>query len=953
MAGDPYRDVFIAEARELTAALEQDLVDLEGKSGDGELISRIFRAAHTMKSSAAMFGFPEIASLTHAMESVLDRVRDHVLAIDAAVVNTLLDALDCLRQMVNEATEGTSSDHSEALAPLCERLLQVAAGATFGPAAVSPPAGVEPKVTTYQIHLALNDDVFFQGTSPTLLLDELATLGHVIEVRCDTSRVPEICEIDPLKLYLSWDITLTSTAARTAVEEVFLFCRNDGDIHIAELTDGPPASPCPCTGSPAAKDGSAIPVAAVATGVQEGPASTAPRLVAAPVAGCVLDAAPRPVAPLAPATPPAAISPPVVATPHPAAAPPAAATPLTGALAEGAEATGLEAVAKLPADDLEILHDFYGESAESLAAVEEKILALEADPTDLETIHALFRTFHSMKGSAGFLQLEVLGKLAHETENMLDRARNGALLFDDNSIALLLTSIDLARGLNDNIGAFLEKGAIPADATLRHLRVGDHVAMIRRFLAGARPVVEPPKPIGKILVERGAVAPADVGEAVTEQLAGSPNTLGTILVDKGKVTPEKVGEALAEQRAQAVQPAVQKTISAIRVDTERLDAMMNSVGEIVIAQSHALKLATEMEGEHAERLQTALYEVERLSRNLQDVVMGVRMMPIGPTFKQFARFVRDSSRELGKEVNFVVTGEETELDKTVIEKIGDPLKHLIRNSLDHGLETPEERLAAGKSAKGTLELKAAHEGGSVIIEVIDDGHGIRRDKVLAKAIAKGLVAADQEVSDEQIRRLIFQPGFSTAEQVSALSGRGVGMDVVKRNVDELRGSVDIESEEGKGSVLRIRLPLTLAIIEGMVVSVSGQPYIVPVLAIVESIRPRPQDIQHVAGQGEVLFFRNEYLPLYRLYEWLGHEPRVTQPEKGIVLVVEDRAGRRALLADDLLGQQQVVIKNLEDNFTKLPGISGATILAEGNVALILDLLGLYDYRQAAAGGVVA
>lgn len=937
MAGDEYRDVFITEARDLTASLEVDLVDLEGSTGDAELINRIFRAAHTMKSSAAMFGFPQIASLTHAMESVLDRVREGLLAIDVQVVNTLLDSLDCLRRMVDEATEGADNDHSERLAPLCDRLQQVASGTVTtateavetvaASASTKTPVAAVLEMHTYCVHLALNDDIFFQGTNPMLLLDELATLGDVEEVRCDTSQLPEIGEIDPLKFYLAWDITLTTAAPQTDIEDVFLFCRNDGDIRIEEIPT-PAAGTASCNaGASAAKDGPADPVRSATERVQEEPASAAP------------PSPPPAVAPAAPAAP-----------------------PLTGALAEGVEANGLEAVAALAEDDIEILHDFHQESTESLADIEEKILALEEDPTDMETIHALFRTFHSMKGSAGFLELEVLGKLAHETENLLDRTRNGELLLDTDSIGLLLTSIDLARGLNDNIAAFLDKHAVPEASTLNHLPVGDHVAAIRRFLAGARPavaaepappVVEPANPIGKILVDKGAAAPADVGEAVADQLAGSAKTLGTILVDKGNVTSASVSEALAEQRGQHTQPAFNKAISAIRVDTERLDKMMNSVGEIVIAQSHALKLATEMEGEEAERLQTALYEVERLSRNLQDEVMGVRMMPIGPTFKQFARFVRDSSRELGKEVNFVITGEETELDKTVVEKIGDPLKHLIRNSLDHGLETPEERQAAGKPPKGTLELKAAHEGGSVVIEVIDDGHGIPRDKVLAKAISKGLVTADQELTDEQVYRLIFQAGFSTTEQVSSLSGRGVGMDVVKRNVDELRGSVEVESEEGKGSVLRIRLPLTLAIIEGMVVAVSGQPYIVPVLAIVESIRPRNSHIQHVSGQGEVLFFRDEYLPLYRLYEWLGHEPKVTNPEEGIVMVVEDSAGRRALLADDLLGQQQVVIKNLEDNFAKLPGISGATILAEGNVALILDILGLYTHRQAASTGVAA
>ncbi|MGD2063746.1 MAG: chemotaxis protein CheA, partial [Nitrospirota bacterium] len=562
------------------------------------------------------------------------------------------------------------------------------------------------------------------------------------------------------------------------------------------------------------------------------------------------------------------------------------------------------------------------------------------------------------KGSAGFLELSALGGLAHETENLLDKARNGELVLDSVSIGLLLHSIDLARGLNDNLALFLDAGNQVDTPNAHRLPVARQVSAIKEFLGNSPPEtapaavsgptpVAPPKHLGELLVEKGHAAPADVGDAIAEQLSGKEEALGRILVERGRVEPAQVNDALKEQHLQRRDTASQKTVSAIRVDTERLDTLMNLVGEIVIAQSQAMKISTGFDDEEGERLQASLYDVERLSRELQDQVMAVRMMPIGPTFKQFARFVRDTTRELGKQVNFVITGEDTELDKTVIEQIGDPLKHLIRNSLDHGLETADERRASGKPEKGTLELRAGHQGGSVVIEVIDDGRGISRARVLAKAVARGLVTEDQELPDNQVLRLIFHPGFSTAEQVSSLSGRGVGMDVVKRNVESLRGTVDVESEDGQGSVLRIRLPLTLAIIEGMVVSVSGQPYILPVLSIVESIRPRAQDIKQVSGQGEVLFFRNEYLSLYRLYDWLDHEPVVTDPTQGIVLVVEDGAGRRALMADDLLGQQQVVIKNLEDNFTKLEGISGATILADGNVALILDIVGLYYHRQVA------
>jgi len=940
---DSFRETFINEAQDLTESLELDLVELEEHRHDSELINRIFRAAHTMKSSAAMFGFSQIASLTHSMEGVLDRVRDGVLAIDAEIVSLLLDSLDVLRRMVNEATEGTESDHTTVLAPLCVRLQAVASGeeksSTASEAHTVEPVGEH----IYHIHIALHPSVFFQGTNPLLLLDELSTLGEMTDVRCDISRLPSLDGLDPVQLYLSWDLVLHSSRPREEIDDVFLFHWEDGDIRI----------------EPQSKDQS----------ITRGAEQTEP---------CTFVSGAHAETPVAPVKKPlhGDGGEDVDAHDAPSASSATAIERNATVLKDGEmashvelpEVSGLEGLDAVPDDDVEILRDFCSETSESLQEVEEKILALEAVPTDMEIIHALFRTFHSMKGSAGFLELTALGGLAHETENLLDKARNGDLLLESVSIGLLLHSIDLARGLNENLSLFLDHGCRPDTTHTQYLPVERQVRAIKQFLQSrsiaAKPAGPPtpvpapqlvtvPKQLGEILVEKGEAAPADIGDAIAEQLSGKDEPIGRILVNQGKVNANQVNDALQTQLLQKRDAAVNKTVSAIRVDTERLDTLMNLVGEIVIAQSQAMKLSTEFESEEGERLQTSLYEVDRLSRELQDQVMAVRMMPIGPTFKQFARFVRDTSRELGKHVDLVITGEDTELDKTVIEQIGDPLKHLIRNSLDHGLETAEQRVAAGKPAKGTLELRAGHQGGSVVIEVIDDGRGILRDKLLAKAIAKGLVPEDQELSDNQILRLIFHPGFSTAEQVSSLSGRGVGMDVVKRNVEALRGTVDVESVEGQGSVLRIRLPLTLAIIEGMVVSVSGQPYILPVLSIVESIRPRAQDIKQVSGQGEVLFFRDEYLPLYRLYDWLDHAPVVTDPTQGIVMVVEDNAGRRALMADDLLGQQQVVIKNLEDNFTKLEGISGATILAEGNVALILDIVGLYYHRQVAKKEKVA
>jgi two-component system chemotaxis sensor kinase CheA len=380
--------------------------------------------------------------------------------------------------------------------------------------------------------------------------------------------------------------------------------------------------------------------------------------------------------------------------------------------------------------------------------------------------------------------------------------------------------------------------------------------------------------------------------------------------------------------------------SSIRVSTEKIDELMNTVGELVITQSMLGQLGGKFDGPAADQLRSGLVQLERNMRELQESVMRVRMLPISFVFSRFPRMVRDLSQRLDKQIDLKLSGEQTELDKTVLEKIGDPLVHLVRNCVDHGIEMPAVRLAAGKTAVGTLHLDAYHRGGNISIEVSDDGGGLNKERILAKARSLGLVDEEVTPSDSEICDLIFAPGFSTAAHTTDISGRGVGMDVVRRNVKELGGSIEVRTEYGKGTRFVITLPLTLAIVDGQSVSVGGETYIVPLLTIIESLQLKPGAVNRVAGGGEVFWFRDAYVPVLRLHEVFGATPRAQHLHEGLIMVVEGEGRRVGLFVDELLGQQQVVIKSLETNFRRVEGVSGATILGDGSVALILDVPGV-------------
>jgi len=405
------------------------------------------------------------------------------------------------------------------------------------------------------------------------------------------------------------------------------------------------------------------------------------------------------------------------------------------------------------------------------------------------------------------------------------------------------------------------------------------------------------------------------------------------------------GEAAAPNRGEREKPAARSSEStSIRVAVEKVDQLINLVGELVITQSMLAQRSNELDPVNHGDLITSMGQLQRNARDLQESVMSIRMMPMEYVFSRFPRLVRDLATKLNKQIELTLMGSSTELDKSLIERIIDPLTHLVRNSLDHGIELPENRVAAGKSPVGNLILSAEHQGGNICIEVTDDGAGLNRERILAKAMSQGM-AVNENMTDEEVGMLIFAPGFSTAEQVTDVSGRGVGMDVVKRNIQEMGGHVEIKSKQGSGTTIRILLPLTLAILDGMSVKVAGEVFILPLNAVMESLQPREEDLHPLAGGERVLEVRGEYLPLVELWKVFDVDGAKTEATQGIVVILQSAGRRYALLVDQLIGQHQVVVKNLESNYRKVPGISAATILGDGSVALIVDVSALQGLNR--------
>jgi len=449
-------------------------------------------------------------------------------------------------------------------------------------------------------------------------------------------------------------------------------------------------------------------------------------------------------------------------------------------------------------------------------------------------------------------------------------------------------------------------------------------------------VIEPEQIDFEAVADAPAADVAEVAEAAPAVPAVAPAAPAL------KAVP---GEAAAPNRGEREKPAARSSEStSIRVAVEKVDQLINLVGELVITQSMLAQRSNELDPVNHGDLITSMGQLQRNARDLQESVMSIRMMPMEYVFSRFPRLVRDLATKLNKQIELTLMGSSTELDKSLIERIIDPLTHLVRNSLDHGIELPENRVAAGKSPVGNLILSAEHQGGNICIEVTDDGAGLNRERILAKAMSQGM-AVNENMTDEEVGMLIFAPGFSTAEQVTDVSGRGVGMDVVKRNIQEMGGHVEIKSKQGSGTTIRILLPLTLAILDGMSVKVADEVFILPLNAVMESLQPREEDLHPLAGGERVLEVRGEYLPLVELWKVFDVDGAKTEATQGIVVILQSAGRRYALLVDQLIGQHQVVVKNLESNYRKVPGISAATILGDGSVALIVDVSALQGLNR--------
>lgn len=586
-------------------------------------------------------------------------------------------------------------------------------------------------------------------------------------------------------------------------------------------------------------------------------------------------------------------------------------------------------VLSIPVEDPELFKDFLDEAREHLASIELNIISLEEDPENKEVINAIFRPFHSIKGVAGFLNLKDIHELSHEVENLLDGARSGNFPVTEGVIDIVLQAVDILKEQLSVLETGLAKGEV---ATQGDLRVRNFLKYVRSFdPTRSNLPVEVPK-VGEILSERGVVEEEKI-EEVVEEAVQEGKRIGEKLVEKGLVTPKDVALALREQKQ------LKESATSIRVDTQKLDNLVDMIGELVIAQSMVLQ-NPEVQKIKDQKFQKDIVQLRRITGELQRISTSLRMVPIKATFQKMIRLVRDLSRKSGKEVVLQMSGEETEIDRNMVDQIYEPLVHMIRNAVDHGIESPDERLKVGKSSHGTIFLSAEQKGGNIVIHIRDDGRGLDVEKIKRRAVERGLIQPDDKFEDSALFELIFHPGFSTKDEVTDVSGRGVGMDVVKRTVEELRGKIEIKSKKGEGTLFELKLPLTMAIIDGMVIKVGPERYVVPTISLRESLRPAEEDYRTVQGRGEMINVRGKLMPLVRLHELFALEPLHYNPWEALLLVVSEDGRDYCLLADEILGRQEVVIKSLGSALKHVVGISGGAILGDGRVALIIDVRGI-------------
>ena len=584
-------------------------------------------------------------------------------------------------------------------------------------------------------------------------------------------------------------------------------------------------------------------------------------------------------------------------------------------------------------DDLELLNEFCNEGKDLLSQVEQGVLVLEEDPAHRETLNQVFRAFHTFKGGAGFLGLEPIKDLAHNLESLLDAARQNSLVIDKSVINLILAGGDTLRKFVDGIEQTIrsDNKTAPIIVPTREL-----IERVRSTLDGNPGEVTIEKPSGTSVL--AIEPPSEPASEPINQPASEPADEAKIIAPIAKIKkpiPTLPKEIEEPQPKPSPKPKATNLSNFVKIDTQKLDALIDLVGELVIAKSMVVEHPV-VAGQQSEELSRELRQLSRIATDLQRNAMSLRMVPIRTTFQKMNRLVRDLANSQNKQICLVTKGEDTELDRNIVEALAEPMIHMLRNSIDHGIERPAEREGLGKSAEGKIEIEACHQAGGILIRIEDDGRGIDPARVLAKARERGIIDNDFNGNTHEILSLIFEPGFSTAETVTDVSGRGVGMDVVRGSISRLRGRIDVQSVIGKSTTFSIYLPLTLAIIDGMLVGAGSQRFIIPTLSIQESFKPTASMLSTLKGRGQLVNLRGKLIPMISLCQKLKIDTGSADPSEGIILIINSGGQAKGLLVDHLISKQEVVIKPMGDTLQSQPVYSGAAIMGDGRVALILD-----------------
>jgi two-component system chemotaxis sensor kinase CheA len=613
-----------------------------------------------------------------------------------------------------------------------------------------------------------------------------------------------------------------------------------------------------------------------------------------------------------------------------------------------------------PGWEKELLPDFLVEARDHIATAEAAILLLEVNPDDMQSIHTVLRAFHTIKGSAGLVRLPQIQALAHQTESLLIQARDGKVQMARKNIGLTLQACDAIKLMLDQVETTPTTESAATTESVQKLQTalseaGGPEAPVRMAVPPTPPTV-----VAKDIPSAPRAAapsnkPAISGKAIPPKQAATPKKAEEPEIVTVSCKPIEHDPSEAAKNAAIPQssfPMAPVGDVTIRVDTGRLDELVNSVGELVIAHSILAQNVSAVDGDHGQLLRNVAHS-GKIIRQLQDLALSLRMVPFKGTFHKMSRLVRDLSLKSGKSVYLHLSGEDTEIDRNMVQALNDPLMHMIRNAVDHGIESAEERVRSGKGPVSELHLRAYHAGGNVVVELEDDGKGLDRERIIRKAVEHGLIEPGRELSDDEAYTLIFHPGLSTADQVTDVSGRGVGLDVVRRNIESLRGHIAVNTRPGLGTIFTLRVPLTLAILDAMLVRVGRQQYLLPTVAIQRSFRPEPGSVSRVAGRAEMVMLHEELYPLFRLHKLFNVDGAVTDPEHAMVLVIEGANKRCALLVDAILGQQQAVIKSLGNALSDVQGVVGGAILGNGRVGIILDVVGLVQLAHGQTHGATS